>query len=221
MKYLLFLIPFLIAQKNYAQNRIDLATLTYNEDVMMLLKGNQKTADTSLNKQLSNQFVTVRRVTPETDDVLTMLPDYRTYAIRYFKYGDFEFSNDNLENDYQMGSVCAIVNSLKENKLVGIIMQLRKSADAHKFDDYIKKLYGVPVVIAPEPKPRKDGVIMGSAGYFWKNIKPGFSLVMNNEYTTENGKQAFETQVYIVKNEVKTKDKTQTVLNRILEISKH
>ena len=47
MKYLLFLIPFLIAQKNYAQNRIDLATLTYNEDVMMLLKGNQKTADTS------------------------------------------------------------------------------------------------------------------------------------------------------------------------------
>lgn len=221
MKYLLFLILCLIAQKSAAQSRIDLASLTYNENVMMLLKGTQKIADTSLNKQLSNQFVTVRRVTPETDDVLTMLPDYRTYAIRFFKYRDFEFSNDHLENNYQMGSVCAIVNSLKDNKLVGLLIQLRKTADAHRLDDYIKKLYGVPVVIASEPKPQKDGVIMGSAGYFWKNIRPGFSLVMNNEYTTENGKQAFETQIYIVNNEVKTKDKSQTVLSRILNISKH
>jgi len=214
MKYLLLIAAFLITLQSTAQNRIDLAALTYNEDVMVLLKGSQKIADTSLNKKLSTQFVTVRRVTPETDNILTTLPDYRTYAIRFFKYGDFEFSNENLENDYLMGSVCAIVNSLKDNKLVGIIIQLRNAADAHKLDDYIKKLYGKPLVMAPEPRPRKNGVVMGSAGFFWKDIKPGLSLVMKNEYTTLNGKQAFETQIYIVKNNVKSIDKSQTLLNR-------
>jgi hypothetical protein len=222
MKYLLLLLTIvLITQTSYAQNRVNLATLTYNEDVMMLLKGNQKIADTSLNKKLSNQYVTVRRVTLETDNVLTTLPDYRTYAIRFFKYGDFEFSNENLENNYLMGSVCAMVNSLKDNRLAGIIIQLRNAADAHKLDDYIKKLYGKPVVIAAEPKPHQDGMVMGSASYFWRNIRPGLSIVMNNEYTSLNGKQAFETPIYLVKNDVKTSDKSQTVLNRILDISKH
>jgi hypothetical protein len=220
IKQLVLLVTiFLTAQACTSQNRIDLEKLTYKENVMNLLRGKDKIADTALIKNMSNQQVTVRKVTLETDNVFTNLPQYRTYAIKFFRYGDFEFSNEDLENDYLMGSVSAIVASPTDQKLVGLVIDLRNTEDAKKFDDHINDLYGKPTVVEPEPKPNKDGITMGDAAYVWRNIRPGFSLVMDNNYSTVNGKQSMETTVYILNNDAKTTD-GKTALERILGILK-
>jgi hypothetical protein len=206
------------------KSRIDLEKLTYNEDVRILLKGKMPVADTSLIKSMSNAEISVRRVTVDTADVLTNLPTYRTYAIDFFKFGDVDLSNRNLGgDDVPHGSVSMVLNSLQQKKIVGMIIGIGKIEDARKLDDYIKQKYGKPIVIAPEPKPNKAGIIFGDCTYLWRNIQPNHSLVMANNYSTINGKQAFTTEIYIIQNDAKTQSHAtnQTALDRILAISKH
>jgi hypothetical protein len=183
-----------------AQTHIDLEKLTFKEDVKVLLKDRRKHAD--------------------PNEIATTLPEYSIYELDGFNYGPVNFTGKNDPGFEDISGVSFLLNSVAEKKIVGVIMAIKNTSEAKKLVQYIMQKHGKPAELEPRPKPDKDGMLNGYNNFLWKDIQPGYSLVMVNNYNSTNKKQQFFTQVFILKNDQLTAVTTtyKTALNRILSI---
>jgi hypothetical protein len=182
-----------------AQTIIDLEKITYKEDVKILLKDKRKHGD--------------------PNEIATTLPEYRIYEVADFSYGPIHFTGKSDPGFGDISSVSFLLNSVTEKKLAGIILNIQNSDEANKLVRYIMQKHGKPIELEPKPKPGKDGMLNGFNNFLWRDIQPGYSLVMANDYQSNQKKQQFFTQIFILRDDQPTAVPTgfKSALDRILK----
>lgn len=185
-----------------AQNKFDLQKPTYGVDIRATyLKGKQKQGDPA--------------------EIMTSLPAYSTYDVEGFTYGPVAFTHgsDLGNSDTEASNIAFLIRSAQERVLVGMIITINKTAEAKKLAAYINQKYGKSIVLAQPPKPNRKGETLGIASYLWKNIQPGVSLILSDEFSLKDNKPARSTTLYVIQNDVKTNPNLpgfKTVLDKLI-----
>ncbi|WP_345954324.1 hypothetical protein [Mucilaginibacter sp. PAMB04168] len=193
LKLLLFLFLASVEFSCFAQAKLDLEKLTFKEDPRILVKNHKKSADPT--------------------EPLTSLPAYTTYDIAGYHFGPANLTEHCF--------VSFLLNSIKEKKLVGVIIGFETDAASKAINKYVFAKYGKPVVLEAETQKKdknKKPYLSGSA-YMWKNIKPQITLFLSKTYMVEDGKPVENTDLVLINNNVKPSYETnfKTVLDRVIK----
>ena len=199
----------LMACSGKAQNKVDLQKVAFKAGVDVreaYLKDKKRHADDA--------------------EAMTTLPAYMTYDVEGFTYGPVTFTHGSDFGATEVGGsdISFVLNSAAERKFVGLIIRIEKSDEAKKLAGYVHATYGKGTVIENTPKPNAQGEVLGTGNDLFRNIQPGFSMIMVNEYSIKDKKPAFAVILYIIKNDVPTSPNVtgfKTALDRMIASCKN
>jgi hypothetical protein len=180
-KLILGLVILIVTSSCHTKPAIDLEKITFKENINTLLLGHIKN--------------------PEPLDVWTLLPHYVAFKLDGFGYGPFRYEGRGDPDHLHFSSLSFLVNSFRQNKVVGYVLSIGTTDEARELTDYIMKKNGKPIELASKPKPDKDGLVYGFNSFLWKDIRPGFSLILATHYHTDHDKQLFSTEVIMLQND--------------------
>jgi hypothetical protein len=192
----LFILALFVTHASSAQVKLDLEKLTFNEDPRELAKGRRKTADSL--------------------EPLSTLPAYTVYGIDVYHFGPVMLEEDCYTQ--------LLLNSIKEKKLVGVVIGFETTATSKAIHKYVFSKYPKPVVLEQETVKRnnKNKPYLSPSAYLWRNIRPGITMLMSKGFHTENGVPVETTDLVLIQNNAKPAYQTgfKTVLDRIIKTYK-
>lgn len=193
-KLIALIIPVCIALSSCSSQSVDLESITYKEDVGVLIKDHKKSVD-----QL---------------EMLTGLPGYMLDDVKDYHFGPVAVADG--------GSVEFLVNSMADKKLAGIDVNFKTDTAAKLLNAYVFKTYGKPTKVLQNIErvfDSSDNAYRSSAAYLWRNIKPGVSMVLLYKNEEINKQPFHNAELIILKNDITPASplNASTSLDRVIQ----
>jgi len=130
----------------------------------------------------------------------TSLPYIYTYELNHFKYGPIELIKSVDDNVLTEAGI--ITNDKRD--IVGLVINVGYTKQSLQFLQYLKSKYKIPIILAEVPKKNLEGQILGYANYLWNDSIQNRSILLSLSYEILNGASNISSTLYIIDNDVKS-----------------
>lgn len=202
-KLILIIVGVIVSNPCQSQNRFDIETITFKEDIFVLLKG-KKAFENDVN-------------------LLTFLPDHHTFEVDDFKFGEVEFTNSYEEGKEapDKSSIYFFVDNKNLNNLKGVMLSINRNAQREMLYNYIIDKYGEPTQVGSNVY-FWDNFREGYTMLLVDHVDRSTAAYTEAEDREKKTKWVFTTKAIIIENDLKATvgNSDLTVLERIFDTYK-
>jgi hypothetical protein len=180
---------------------------------LIIMSCNSQSIDLELLKfdqQIPESVLNIKKIKEDTD-VTYGLSSYRTDELQNFKFGDITFSKYSVPNGFDdaYSEIYVHVDNYKENKYLGFSISIANEKEGIALLNYFKKKYG---------KPEERDKLGNSTAFVWelKDSKQ-WVLLVQNIFSTRDNKRYLQTDLTIVKQDLRVQNTTNVKWLTILE----